>query len=217
MTFLPKAHMRRMALCLAAALLCGSAALAQQAAVAGQGAAAKPSDKIQSLVRALAGRWSTQEKYEPGFLTPNGGTGHGETIFRAGPGGFTLIEEYRAQTPAGQLFGLGIIWFDNSRGLQHMWCINVYPDGCEMFPPPPQQGPQWDGRTLVLHLESERDGKKLVFNEVFSDIKSDSFTQTATVGEDGAPPKLWLTIHSTRIGGAKALSSSKRAGAPPGK
>ena len=67
------------------------------------------------------------------------------------------------------------------------------------FRPPPQPGPQWDGKTLVLHLESEQGGKELVFHEVFSNIKANSFTQTATVGEGGAAPKLWLTIHSTRV------------------
>ena len=184
---------------LAAAFICVSAGWAQQSVETDQATAAQPSPKIQSLIKALAGRWSTQEKYEPGFVTPNGGTGHGENIFRAGPGGFTLIEEYRAQTPAGRLFGLGIYWFDVSRGLQHMWCINTYSDGCEMFPPPPQPGPKWDGNTLVLHFESGQPGKKLVFHEIFSDIAPDSFTQTAIVGEAGAPPKLWLTIHSSRI------------------
>jgi hypothetical protein len=191
----------RWALCIgfAAASMCVSAAWTQQPVETGQATPAKPSPKLQSLIKALAGHWSTQEKYEPGFLTPNGGTGHGENIFRAGPGGFTLLEEYRAQTSAGRLFGLGIYWFDASRGLQHMWCINTYSDGCEMFPPQPQPGPQWDGKTLVLHFESEQGGKKLVFHEVFSDIAPDSLTQIATVGEGGAPPKLWLTIHSTRI------------------
>lgn len=191
---------RVLAVYLAAAFLSSSAASPQQSANSVQATpAAEPSDQIKSLIKALAGRWATEEKYEPGFLTPNGGTGRGETVFRAGPGGFTLIEEYHSQTPAGKLFGLGIIWFDASRGLQHLWCINVYEDGCEMFPPPPQPGPQWDGKTLVLHFESGQGAKKLVFHEVFSDIKANSLTQSATVGEAGAPPKLWLTIHSTRI------------------
>jgi hypothetical protein len=159
----------------------------------------EPAPEIQSLIRALAGKWSTQEIYEPAEMTRNGGTGHGQTIFRPGPGGFTLLEEYRAETPAGPLFGFGIIWWDPSKGLQHMWCINIYPDGCEMFPAPPQPGPQWDGKRLVLHVESEQGGKKMVFHEVISDITKDSYTQSADIGEAGAPLKRWFTIHATRV------------------
>jgi hypothetical protein len=91
-----------------------------------------------------------------------------------------------------------------------MWGINVYSDGCEMFPLPPRPGPQWDGKTLVLHFDSEQGGKKLVFHEIFSDIKRDSFTQTAFVGEGGAPPKLWLTIHSTRVLNPPIASASTK-------
>jgi hypothetical protein len=158
----------------------------------------KPAPELQTLARVLVGRWATHEKYEPTFLTPNGGEGRGETIFRLGPGGFTLEEEYHSQTPAGELFGFGIIWWDATKGLQHMWCINIYPTGCEMFPPPPQPGPQWDGKQLVLHVESDQNGKKEVFHEVIFDINPTSFTQTADVGEAGSPLKRWFTIQATR-------------------
>jgi len=170
--------------------------------------AQEPAPEIQSLIRALAGKWSTQEKYEPAEMTPNGGTGHGQTIFRPGPGGFTLEEEYRAETPPGPLFGFGIIWWDASKGLQHMWCINIYPDGCKMFPAPPQPGPQWDGKRLVLHVESEQGSRKMVFHEVISDITPDSYTQSADIGEAGAPLKRWFTIHATRISTAALPAES---------
>jgi len=168
----------------------------------------QPAPEIRSLIKAFAGKWSTQEKYEPVFLTPNGGTGRGETIFRPGPGGFTLEEEYRAQTPAGPLFGLGVIWYDSAKGLQHLWCINIYPDGCEMFPPPPQPGPQWDGKKLVLHVETDQGGKKMIFHEVIRDITPTSYTQTGDVGESGAPLKRWFTIHATRVRNATASTRS---------
>lgn len=159
----------------------------------------QPAPQIQSLLKALSGHWITEEKYERGFLTPDGGTGHGDTIFRPGPGGFTIQEEYHSHTPAGELFGFGLIWFDATKGtLQHIWCINVYPDGCEMFPPPSQPGPRWDGKQLVLHVESGQNGQKLIFHEVISDITSTSFTQIADVGENGAAPKRWFTIHATK-------------------
>jgi hypothetical protein len=143
----------------------------------------QPAHEMQTLTKALAGSWTTREMYESTFLTPNGGAGQGKPVFRPGSGGFTLEEEYHSQTPAGQFFGLGIIWWDNTKGFQHLWCINIYPTGCVMFPPPPQLGPQWDGKRLMLHVESEEGGKKEVFHEVISDITATSFVQTAYVGE----------------------------------
>jgi hypothetical protein len=158
----------------------------------------QPAPAILTLTKLLAGRWTTQEKYEPMFLTPAGGVGAGEEVFRAGPGGFTLLEDYHTKTPAGELFGTGIVWWDQARGLQHLWCINVYPDGCEMFPPPPQPGPQWDGKQLVIHLEEEQEGKKIVWKEVISDITANSFTQTADIGDSDAHLARWFTIHAVR-------------------
>lgn len=169
-----------------------------QAPTAGMNAP-QPAQEMQALTKALAGSWSTSEKYEATFLTPSGGEGHGKTVFRPGPGGFTLKEEYHSQTPAGELFGFGIIWWDSTKGFQHLWCINIYPTGCEMFPPPPQPGPQWDGKRLVLHVESEQNGKKEVFHEVISDITATSFMQTAEVGEAGGPLKRWFTIQATKM------------------
>jgi len=160
----------------------------------------RPAAGIQSLARALMGRWSTREKYERMFLTPDGGMGNGEQVFRPGPGGFTLLEDYHSKTPAGELVGFGLLWWDQTKGLQHMWCINIYPTGCEMFPPAPQPGPRWDGKRLVIHIDGEEVGNtKVVWEEIFSDITPQSFVQTVDVGEPGGPLKRWLTIHSTKM------------------
>ncbi|HTS12406.1 MAG TPA: hypothetical protein VMH00_09840 [Candidatus Limnocylindrales bacterium] len=159
----------------------------------------QPAPAIQSLIHALEGNWATHEKYEPLFMTPHGGIGTGMQIFRSGPGGFTLLENYHSKTPAGELFGTGIIWWDQTASqLQHLWCINVYPDGCEMFPPPPQPGPRWDGKTLSIHIVSDQAGKRMVWDEAISDITAASFTQTASIAEGDSPSHLWFTSHAVR-------------------
>ncbi|MGH3118270.1 MAG: hypothetical protein ACRDQ2_14395, partial [Gaiellales bacterium] len=154
---------------------------------------------IQTLTKALAGRWSTHEKYEPTGPTPNGGIGQGDLVWRSGPGGFTLLEEYHSKTPMGELFGFGLVWWDQVRGLQHMWCINVNPGGCEMFPPPPRPGPKWDGKQLALDTEVEIAGKKYAWHEAISDISATSFTQTVDIGEAGGAMKRWLTSTATKV------------------
>ena len=183
----------------------GDASHSSQGAVAGT---PQPAPPIQSLVKALTGKWVTREKYEPMYLTPTGGVGKGEQVFRPGAGGFTLLEDYHSKTPAGELFGSGVLWWDQTKGLQHLWCINLYPTGCEMFPPAPQPGPKWDGKRLVIHIDGEEVGNtKVVWEEILSDIQPRSFVQTVDVGESGGPLKRWLTIHSTKISGGIKESS----------
>ena len=160
---------------------------------------AQPSPQIKSLTAALAGKWSTDETYESMYLTPKGGAGKGEQFFRPGPGGFTLLEDYHSKTPAGELFGTGVVWWDEAKGLQHIWCINVYADGCEMFPPSPQPGPKWDGKQLAIQFEQSQDGQKMIWREVISNIQRRSFLQTVDIGDPGGPLKRWLTIRASRI------------------
>lgn len=158
-----------------------------------------PSQEVQALTKALAGQWKTREKYEATGPTPQGGVGEGDLIWRSGPGGFTLLEEYRAKTPIGELFGFGLVWWDHVRGLQHMWCINVNPGGCEMFPPPPRPGPKWDGKHLLLDTEVELAGRKYVWHEVISVTSVTSFAQTVDIGETGGAMKRWMTSDATRV------------------
>jgi hypothetical protein len=158
-----------------------------------------PARELQAPTQALAGRWTTREKYEPTGPTPNGGIGQGDLVWRSGPGGFTLLEEYRSKTPMGELFGFGLMWWDHVRGLQHMWCINVNPGGCEMFPPPPRPGPKWDGKQLVVDTEVEIAGTKYVWHEAITVTSATSFTQTVDIGEAGGRLKRWLTSDATKV------------------
>jgi hypothetical protein len=158
-----------------------------------------PAQELRTLTKALAGRWTTREKYEPTGPTPHGGIGQGDLVWRSGPGAFTLLEEYHSKTPMGELFGFGLIWWDHVRGLQHMWCINVNPGGCEMFPPPPRPGPKWDGKQLVLDTEVDIAGTKYIWHEAISVTSATSFTQTVDIGETGGAMRRWLTSDATKV------------------
>lgn len=157
----------------------------------------QPAAEMQSLAKALVGRWSITEKYEPDEWTPNGGAGKGEEVWRSGPGGFTLIEEYHSQTPGGEAFGLTLTWWDRAKGFQGTWCNHTNPKGCDIDPGAP--GPKWDGKQLTIDTEFPRGGKRFAWHEVFSDITPNSFTQTADIGESGGPMKRWVTIRGTRV------------------
>jgi hypothetical protein len=83
---------------------CSNAAVAQQSnkpaaavpqhpedlSAVGQGSKGgtnQSSPEIQSLIKALAGKWSVNVKFEPSSAMPNGADGTGEEVWCAGPGG----------------------------------------------------------------------------------------------------------------------------------
>jgi hypothetical protein len=109
------------------------------------------------------------------------------------------MEEIHDHTPGGEQFGVGFSWWDKSKGLQGLWCVNTNPQGCDLQSTLGGFSPKWDGKQLVIHTEFPRDGKTFVWHEVFSDITENSFTQTADIGEKGGELKRWLTIHATKI------------------
>jgi hypothetical protein len=56
----------------------------------------------------------------------------------------------------------------------------------------------WDGKRLVIDLRFVKDGKRMVWHEVWSDITRTSFTQTGDIGEAGGPMTRVVTVHGTK-------------------
>src|ERR1019366_10443466 len=91
-------------------LLAGVGATAR----AGQGQAAaaqvspepKGNPQMEKLLRGFEGTWSIKEKFAPDAGSPNGATGAGHIVWRAGPGRFAAIEEYRSKQGSREITGL---------------------------------------------------------------------------------------------------------------
>jgi ketosteroid isomerase-like protein len=156
---------------------------------------AHPAPEMLALMRALNGRWTIREKFEPNEVTPDGGSGEGEETWRAGPGGFTLVEEIHENGTPGELYGVAFLWWDQDRGLQALWCDQNNPRGCDLA----GSVVQWDGRQLTFDMEAPRGDGKLLTHEVFTNITPDSFEQTVDIGESSDAMKRWLTVQATRI------------------
>jgi len=163
--------------------------------------APQPSTEIQSLTKALSGEWSLNVKFEPGSQTPNGFVSSGEEIWRPGPGGFTLLEEEHLQMPEGDTFLLGAIWWNTATKSFHgMECQNRLPYTCDVKGAQNDITMNWDGTQFVIdEVETSKAGKKSMWHEVWSEITSNSFTQTGEYGDPGGPRKLLFTIHATRL------------------
>jgi hypothetical protein len=167
----------------------------QPAAAPIQTLAPKPGPQMEKLLRAFEGTWSIHEKLAPDPSASNGTTGEGKIVWRPGPGGFSLIEDYQSKQGARQVTGLGVFWWDEpAGGYRTIWCDSTNPGGCIAF----KNVARWDGAQLVLVEDYEMNGRKFTFKEVFGDITPGTFTQTLYGAEAGGTLKVDQTIRAIK-------------------
>lgn len=151
---------------------------------------------IERLLKAFAGTWSITDELTPDAKSPQGKHGKGTIIWRPGPGGFSVIEDFRSLQGDEDVSGLGALWWDPSaQGYHTIWCDSTNPGGCIDF----KNTARWEGETLVLQEDYDVHGKKYAFKEVFGDITSDTFTQTLYGGEAGGPLKIDEVIRARKV------------------
>ncbi len=161
--------------------------------------APQPAPQLQSLTKALSGRWSLEVKFEPSSEMPTGFSGRGEETWRSGPGGYTLTEEERLPFGPVDAFLLGIIWWDGTANhLAGMECNNQLPFTCDLKGAMNDITLSWDGKQFMINEWETHQGKKTLWHETWSDITPTSFTQTGDVEEPGAATKRVFTIQGTR-------------------
>ena len=155
----------------------------------------KQDSRIEQLINAFEGGWATWEELAPDASSAKAKKGVGDITWRRGPGGFSLIEEYRSKQAGQEIHGLGMFWWDEAaQGYHTIWCDSTNPGGCIDF----KNVARWEGSNLVLQEDYEANGKKFTFKEVFSDISVTSFTQTLYGAEVGHELKVDQVIHAFR-------------------
>jgi hypothetical protein len=156
----------------------------------------KPSPQITKLLQAFSGAWSIKEKLAPDGAFPNGTAGVGKIVWSAGPGGFSVVENYRSKEGDRTITGLGVFWWDEAaQGYRTIWCDSTNPGGCINF----KNVAKWDGSQLVLVEGYEVKGQRFTFKEVFSDISPAAFTQTLYGAKEGGELKVDQTIRATKL------------------
>ena len=153
---------------------------------------------VPALQKLMLGSWSTRITYDKSKDLPNGEVAAGEENWYPGPGGLSLVEEYREHNSKGEIQGLGVAWWDASLNAYHvLWYESTDPAGCTI----PNGVARWEGDHLVLASQQEVGGKKLKFREIFSDITPTSFRQTLYSAEGDSELKAFVTIRATRKSG----------------
>jgi len=151
-----------------------------------------PGPDVQNL---MLGTWAIDVAYPPGSGKSRADTGKGTEIWRPGPGGRSVIEEYRERNAHGKVEGVAITWWDKkAQGQRFVWCDNSIPDGCYVS----KEVAKWDGNDLMWREEQALDGSNRVYSETFKDITADSFTQVLQEGDPGQPLQNTATISALR-------------------
>lgn len=175
-------------------------------AAASSQATSQSSGDMQSLIKALSGKWSLEVKFESDNSAPNTATQHGEEVWRATPGDLTFLQEEHMPIPGRELFLLGVIWWDSkTKDFHGMECNSHNPHVCDVKGSLTDISIQWDGKAFVINeTEPSPSGGRRLWRESILDITPGSFTQTGDACNlDGSGCKRLFTIHATRIAPAR--------------
>jgi hypothetical protein len=174
----------------------------QRTRLAGDVQAPQPAGTMQSLINAFSGRWSLKLKFEPSRNAPDGLEGTGEEAWHAGPEQLTLTDEEVLHAGPQSIIVVGILWQDRkTRDFHAMDCSNQNPHTCD-----PQGAVgvvvHWTGSELSIDEEEPSpEGKMMISRVVWSDVTSNTFTETGYLGAPGGPFRKVMTVHATRVRG----------------
>jgi hypothetical protein len=159
-------------------------------------ATAQPSPEMKKLVRALSGTWAIKATYEAADGMPPGATDKGRSVYRPGPGGMALIEEYSSHGAGGDYSGLGVMWWDDTaHSYRTTWCDNQTPDGCRFL-----DGKAYPrGNDFVFEDVVEVEGKKQAVRETYQNITSASFTQVLEAQQADGSWRRTVTVKNTKL------------------
>jgi ketosteroid isomerase-like protein len=164
------------------------------------------------VMNLMLGTWAIKSEYAPSKEVPNGDMGEGIEVWRAGPGGHSVIEEFQEKNANGEISSLGPFWWDpDLQGLRFLWCDSTNPRGCELS----RSVAKWEGNRLVYREDREENGKQMTHEEVFEDITPVSFLQILSEGPAGGELKRIATIHATKVLGATVKPAEASPGTKP--
>jgi hypothetical protein len=161
--------------------------------------ASQPSAEMQTLIKAFSGHWSLTVKLEPSSGMPQGAESTGEETWRAGPAGLTLTDEEVFTAGPQTVIVVGILWRDlKTREFHAMDCSNQMSATCDVRGAVDGVVVHWTGSELTIDEKELAEGKMMTSRVAWSDITSNSFTETGYLAPPGGSFQKVMTIHATR-------------------
>lgn len=153
--------------------------------------AAKSSPEVDRL-RFLVGDWKIDAVYPKSDLFPNGGEEHGTYSCHPGPGGFSMVAEFKADGLEGHIEGLDVTTWDPQEKAYRMYTFgNVFPGAYET------RG-DWDGDNFVLTGDFAVGDTKITFKQSTHQDSPDTITLQEWFSQAGGQMQLMQTTKATR-------------------
>lgn len=141
----------------------------------------------------LLGTWTASDTYERSAFAPDGGSGSGTYRIVLGPGGFSILMDYRYAGPHGESSGHQVMSWDAQRGHYVAYVVTSTTPSCIVV------SGNWEGERLILSGEFEARGMKVSFKEVFSDITERAMVIRQYNSVDGGLSQLFGTTQFTKM------------------
>jgi hypothetical protein len=152
--------------------------------------------ELYRAIRVLSGTWKISEEFPPSAMFPNGGTGQGTEIWRAGPGNITLVYEYHSTNPGGVMWATAVLWWDHEeKKLRELWCTSQSSKGCVVS----TADIRWEGDDLVFTDSYESNGQRVFSRETWSQMKADTHNMTIAESPEIGNLRPWLISHAIRV------------------
>ena len=173
---------------------------AQLTSPPGDAKAPQSTDEMQTLIKAFSGHWSLKLKFEPSKETPQGLEGTGEETWHAGPEGLTLTDEEVFTAGPQTIIVVGLLWRDlKTKEFHAMDCSNQMSTTCDLKGAVDDVVVHWTGTELTIDEKELSEGKMMTSRVAWSDITSNTFTETGYLAPPGGPFQKIMTIHATRV------------------
>jgi hypothetical protein len=173
------------AIVLAATLaVCTTAASAQEksatndAAKPAAAAAPQPGPEMDKL-KFLLGNWNVDAEYAKSQMVPQGGKAPGWYRAQLGPGGFSIVADFEADSPFGKEIGHQVLSWDPKQKSYTTVTVG------NSFPGVVVGHARWDGENLITESEFESEGGKVGMRATYSRIheKSTHMEEMVRVGD----------------------------------
>lgn len=164
--------------------------------------APKPSPEIEKLTKWMVGTWQSEENFAPApeFGMPNAGKGRGISVVKLGPGGFSLIDDYKSRNIMGRFAGHGVTYWDpTEKAYKSFWIDSMSGKG-------ETQTGKWEGNDLVFVGESEMGGKKVQTLSKITNITPTSYTFKLGNSASGEMKEM-LVINYKKVGAGAAAAN----------
>ena len=163
----------------------------QKAAASNGMMPAKPAPEMLPVLSTV-GTWSAVVKNEPSPWNPKGSTDKGTMVMSKGPGGSSVIQDFRSNGPMGPYQGHAIIYWDTiAKKQSSVWCDNV--SGCVFGVTKMDGDKKWS-----TEMEQEFQGKKMKMVSHGTIVDPNTMHEEFTQSVDGGPMQKIMTIDYKR-------------------